>query len=369
MRKSAPKGSPGLRSVDGAALLNADCAAPRCEYLWPPPRNIQPLLRSLLADPRDEPLLWSLLNVALVPPCALLLFAYWPRSHLAGLLYFAATYVTFLQRFVLALHCSQHRRLFRRGMLGDCLNRLPAVLCPFFGLPPGAYRLHHVVMHHSEGNAGEMLRDLSSTEGYQRDSVLACLLYVTRFAVFTSLELPVYGLLRARRPGAALSVLAGVLCSASAFRWLLEHAPAAATWACAVPFVVTQLALAFGNWSQHVFLNPSCPRMPHGMTYTCLNHGDNQRTFNDGYHVEHHRDSRSHWSALPMTFMDNLGAHAAGDALAFQGVHFFDVGMAVLCGRLEWLAARYVQLGQPQRSKEELVAELRRRLAPIRVVS
>jgi hypothetical protein len=52
------------------------------------------------------------------------------------------------------------------------LNHLaPYLLSPLFGVPSGAYRLHHVVMHHVEDNAWGW--DLSSTEGFRRDS-LAC---------------------------------------------------------------------------------------------------------------------------------------------------------------------------------------------------
>lgn len=44
------------------------------------------------------------------------------------------------------------------------------MLAPLFGLPSGLYNLHHVVMHHVEGNASA--HDLSSTEPYQRDNFL-----------------------------------------------------------------------------------------------------------------------------------------------------------------------------------------------------
>ena len=102
------------------------------------------------------------------------------------------------------------------------------------------------------------------------------------------------------------------------------------------------------------------------MAYTCVNHADNQRTFNDGYHVNHHANSRLHWSDLPDAFMDAARDLGAKDALVFRGIHFFDVGGAVLTGRLAWLAERVVTLpGHPKRSKAQLVAELRRRLQPV----
>lgn len=48
---------------------------------------------------------------------------------------------------------------------------LPWVVCVPFGVPFGLYRPHHVVMHHVEDNTSPW--DLSSTETYQRDSVVA----------------------------------------------------------------------------------------------------------------------------------------------------------------------------------------------------
>jgi len=54
----------------------------------------------------------------------------------------------------------------------DWLNTVaPYLLSPLFGVPSGAYRLHHVVMHHVEDNAAGW--DLSSTEAFQRDSLAA----------------------------------------------------------------------------------------------------------------------------------------------------------------------------------------------------
>jgi fatty acid desaturase len=358
-----PEG-PALKGAGGSGVLNTDVgAATRCEYLFAPPASLRALLLPLLDNPKDEALLWALLNVALlVPPAACFFVLCAPRCHLAGAAYLVALDSVFLQRFMLSLHFSQHRRLFRKGL--GALNALPALLCPLFGLPPGVYRLHHCAMHHSEGNSWS--GDVSSTEGYQRDKPAHCALYVLRFLLFTALELPLYAV-RTGRYAQAVGVAAGVSGYACAAAWVGTHVgTAAALWLFAVPFVVTQCALAFGNWSQHVFINPEAPRHAYSMAYTCINHGDNQRTFNDGYHATHHAYSRLHWSELPAVFMDQVAAHGEKDALVFSGVHFFDIGIAVLTGRLGWLADRVVTLpGQQTRSKHQVVAELRRRLRPV----
>jgi hypothetical protein len=54
-------------------------------------------------------------------------------------------------------------------------------------------------------------------------------------------------------------------------------------------------------------------------------------------------------------------------ALCFEGIGFFDVGLAVFTGRLEWLADRVVPCGPKQaaRGKREWVELMRRRLQPV----
>jgi hypothetical protein len=52
----------------------------------------------------------------------------------------------------------------------------------------------------------------------------------------------------------------------------------------------------------------------------------------------------------------------------FRKIHFFDVGLAVFTGRLEWLAEHIVPCGprQASRSRAEWVALMRERLRPVR---
>ena len=39
-----------------------------------------------------------------------------------------------------------------------------------------------------------------------------------------------------------------------------------------------------------------------GGRYNCVNHFENQKTFNDGYHVIHHIKPGLHWTMLPQEF-------------------------------------------------------------------
>ena len=96
-------------------LAEKDKHAQRCEYVFPPPRALQPLLLSLLADQRDGPALWLLLNVlTMVVPAAVCMFL-WCHSHWVGLLYLGINYATFIQRFMLTIHFTEHRPLFRKS--------------------------------------------------------------------------------------------------------------------------------------------------------------------------------------------------------------------------------------------------------------
>jgi hypothetical protein len=195
--------SPAHRAQAAAA---SDLAAPRREFLIAPPAWAAARLLPLLRDARDAPVLWLLLNICCSSvPCAAALYICGAQSHALGAGYLATTFGLYLQRFLLALHVTEHRPLFHRP--GD--SKVGAALClacrhfptdedvsyststprtdgfvsriavfnccvslllaPLFGLPSGLYNLHHVLMHHVEGN--DAAWDLSSTEPYQRDNV------------------------------------------------------------------------------------------------------------------------------------------------------------------------------------------------------
>ena len=140
----------------------------------------------------------------------------------------------------------------------------------------------------------------------------------------------------------------------------------AAFWILVAPYFVSSFALAFGNWSQHIFVDPDNPRCDYRLSYCVINHPDNQVTFNDGYHTVHHVNSKVHWSELPEKFIETLEDFAENDGLIFDGLGFFDVGLAVMLGKLDWLADKYVYVGQPTRSKAQIVEMLRYRLRKVR---
>ncbi|BDA41658.1 hypothetical protein COCOBI_02-4390 [Coccomyxa sp. Obi] len=225
-----------------------------------------------------------------------------------------------------------------------------------------------------EGNLGP--NDLSSTEPYQRDNVFhflvyaPCLLYITRYwfrhAVGAWVELLVYALWRRR-----FVLLGECLCTETAYilavYMLWQWRPVATLWTMVLPYFLSSLALMFGNWSQHIFINPDNPSSAYGMAYNCVACPDNAITFNDGYHIQHHLNSKSHWSELPMRFLDTFDEHARQQALVFQKIGVFEVGLAVFLGRFDFLVQHMLICGQPFASmdREVLVRVLKSRLKPI----
>eukprot|EP00898_Chlorokybus_atmophyticus_P001272 jgi/Chlat1/2145/Chrsp17S02722 len=310
-------------------------------------------------------MLHLLLNICLVTvSSALALYFLLPASHVLGAAHLSATLGLFLQRFILWLHYSEHRRTFTgKGYLPRVLNMLPSMaLCALFGIPPGMYRLHHIVMHHAENNMFPY--DVSSTEPYQRDSFAQFLLYWVRYWAALWVELPCYALRRKRYAYFFQSSLC-ISGYAVGVSWLYRRHPTQTLWVFMLPFVAASLAMMFGNWSQHIFIDGKRPRNNYALTYNCINAADNLRSFNDGYHVVHHVNSKLHWSELPAKFVDTLDKHAEEGALVFEGVGFFDVGFLVFTRQLDKLAARIVQLGHRKRTHEELVRLLEERLKPV----
>lgn len=181
--------------------VNSDFTMPRNESMFSLPGPVRRLLTSWCVDPRDYiclelmvntiltlvPLWWIIWGIPLWAP-----EEYQWVIHVAAplmIVVFAAPPVSLYQKFILTLHVTSHRRIFPKKY--DFLNKLNEIfLNPYFGIPPGSYYLHHVVMHHRENNV--FPRDMSSTMPYQRDTITGLLSYCARYWTHQTLYLGYY---------------------------------------------------------------------------------------------------------------------------------------------------------------------------------
>lgn len=69
---------------------------------------------------------------------------------------------------------------------------------------------------------------------------------------------------------------------------------------------------------------------------------------------------------MPAEFLKDLDKYAESNAVVFDGLGFFDVGLNVMLGNWDLLYEHYVHLGKEKRTKEEVIKDLKYRLVPIK---
>jgi hypothetical protein len=308
-------------------------------------------------DPRDAPFLGLMVLLGVtVAASGLALFVPGVFRWWLGALHLALVFY-FLGPFVLMLHNTSHRRLFKRSY--SWMNTLiPWVLGPFFGESPETYFAHHVGMHHAENN---LEADLSSTLAYRRDDARDFARYFFRFFFVGLLELTRYFAAR-RRYALMVRCLVGELgffLVVGLLAWLDWRA---ALCVFIAPYVVARFAMMAGNWGQHAFVDRGSPENSYRNSITCINSSYNRRCFNDGYHIGHHVRPTRHWTEMPGDFTSNVATYASEGAIVFEGVDFFAVWAMLMLGRYDWLAARFVHLGETALSRGETESLLRSRV-------
>jgi fatty acid desaturase len=307
-------------------------------------------------DLRDTPFLrlMALLSVTVLPSGIALSVPgafrwWWAAAHLALV-------ASFLGPYVLMLHNTSHRKLFKRPW--QWMNHyIPTVLGPFFGESPETYFAHHVGMHHAENNLED---DLSSTLPYQRDSLIDFLRYFFRFFLTGIFELTRY-FHRKRRRALMIRCACGEIgyLAAVAFLWFFNWRAALVVFV--LPFVITRFLMMAGNWAQHAFIDETSPANNYRNSITCINSTYNRRCFNDGYHIGHHLKSTRHWTEMPEELLRNLETYEKEGAVIFAGIDFFGVWACLMARRYDILARRFVALGDANPTAADIVALLRSR--------
>lgn len=325
------------------------------------PDAVERFLLRFLNEERDLPIAKLLLSMAVVLwPAAIFLYTreqlvWW---HVLG--YYGLLFGLFFDRFILALHNYSHRRLFKKPY--NWLSRLATwTVGPFAGETPETYFVHHIGMHHAEGN---LLADLSSTMPYRRDSLRGFLHYWASF--FFLIHPALISYLRARKRHAlARRMIIGELGWLSAIV-LLAYVNFAATFVVFIaPVLLARFLMMAGNWAQHAFVDPAEPDNDRKSSIVCINTRYNRRCFNDGYHIGHHEKANLHWSEMPADFLAKRELYVKDEAVVFEGIDYFQVWALLMMKRYDVLAKRFVQLGDEPRSEREIVALLRHRTQPI----
>jgi len=367
------------KSFTAKTAINAyDLTQPRSEALFQPPRFILEPLRALLNDPRDEVMLHFFINFLMVAVPLFLVFFFVPvlapKSSLAalytthpktlGFAYFLLIYVCFLKRFNYMLHYSSHLSMFKPTPAGKVLNTLITHLfAPICSIPSGMYHMHHIVMHHNENNLFPW--DLSATMQYQRDSFLQFCGYWARFYLAVHVQLP-YVALQKHHIQLALTCLFNTTFFFGGTYIAHCYNPVFAWWALTLPYFFTCFLLMFGNWAQHIFVDPKRHESNYGLTYTCINNSHNQCSFNDGYHVIHHINASLHWSELPSTFANNFKKFVKEDSIVFEGIDFFLLAVFVFARQWKLVAKYYKHIGSgTPPTEEQIIARLKSLCVPV----
>lgn len=265
---------------------------------------------------------------------------------------FWALYAWYLGPYILMLHNTSHRPLFKK-QYSFLNNYIPWAIGPVLGMSPDTYYAHHMGIHHADGNVPP---DLSTTMPYQRDSFIDFLKYYLSFMVsypklvqyFASRKR--YKMLRMFLVGEIfyISLAIGLLF----FNW----APAVVVFV--VPFVVTRFMLMAGNWTQHAFVDPDNPKDDYGTVISFINSPYNHRCFNDGYHLGHHLKASRHWLDMPADFEDKKQKMIEAKSLVFTKVDYFYIFLLLMMKQYKRLTKYVVQLDPDNPMSEDEMIEL-----------
>ena len=311
-----------------------------------------------IRDERDLPFIRLIIRtLAISIPVIVYLFIPGRFSWWIAVPYLAINIGMNLGPFILMLHNTSHRKLFKKEY--EFFNNfIPWIVGPIYGESPETYYGHHVGMHHPENNLAE---DLSSTMRFQRDSIIDFLSYFFRFFLIGLPELAGYHT-RKKRFDMLRRIMLGEF-SFFLFCFALCFINWQATLAVFIlPLVIARFGMMAGNWGQHAFIDANDPANCYKNSITCINSFYNQTCFNDGYHIGHHLRPAMHWTDMPVEFQKNKAEYAKNDAIVFEDLDFFVVWFLLMTHNYKKLAKQFVQLDANKYQTEvEIIAFLKER--------
>lgn len=274
--------------------------------------------------------------------------------------YVAYLFIRFGGPVVLGLHAVTHRPLFKKRYRR--LDVLMTHVVPvFFGLPPFAYRSHHVRMHHTEENSED---DLSGTGAYQRDNIWHFLHYWARFTFFGYWHLASW-LIRGGKGELARNMLLGDLAIYALMGVLTFLNPVATAIVFWIPFAMLRFFLMAGNWTEHAFVDVDNPTDAYSNSTNLLNTPYNHRAYNAGYHMIHHVVPGLHWADTVPYFRKNLDMLVAHDAILFDGIrNNQQIWWRLMRHDYGYLADHLLDLDGRRPTREAKIAFLQSRVKP-----
>lgn len=311
-------------------------------------------------DERDLPFIkLSILIMMVLPPLAVWMFIdfhWWVAA-----IYIFINWTFFIGPFILMLHNTSHRALFKHKY--KFFNKfIPWVVGPFIGESPETYFAHHVAMHHPENN---MEDDLSTTMPFRRDSVRGFTIYFLTFFFIAVPQMTQYLYKKNRKP-----IMWKMLLGEFSFVAMCVGLSMVNFWATffafMLPFFFARLMMMAGNWAQHAFVDAHYPGNCHRNSITCINSPYNRKCFNDGYHISHHIRPNRHWTDHPKELIDNVEDYIKEDAIVFEKIDFTITWFLLMTKQYKKLAKHYVIL-DPNKTmtQEEIIAKLKGRVRRI----
>lgn len=313
-----------------------------------------------IRDKRDLPFVYLTIKITVtLIPLAVLLYMPFITGWVWWLLVLAYHFfnnITFKGPFGLMLHCTSHRKFFKKEY--DYLNHyLPWVLAPFFGHSPETYYTHHIGMHHAENNLED---DESTTMPYDRDTVSGFAHYFGKFLSVGIYHLCSYFFRKKRKRLLMRSVRGELLFILFCIGMSVVNFPATLV-VFIIPFFLYRLIAMMGNWAQHSFIDMNDPGNDYKNSITCINTDYNHKCWNDGYHISHHEKQTMHWTEHPIYFKKTLQKYKDNNAIVFDGIHFLHVFFYLMTKRYDLLAKNYVNIDGRFNNDDEVIEFLKSR--------
>ena len=289
-------------------------------------------------------------------------------KHILGICNIFFTYKYYAARYILMHHYNTHRSIFNNKYF----KKFGEIIVQFIGIWHGlpyfdCYNAHHCIMHHQDNNEDSM--DESSTEAFQRDNIIHFIIYWLKHITINNYYI-IYNCFKKKYYKLGLITLIQLF---FVIKYIIFSKNLYVIYSIKIPTIITSILLMFGNWSQHIFINPENPRVNKNLTYNTIGSDEQQIVFNDGYHIIHHENPSIKWFELPIKFQNNLKEFETQSSIRnlginFENTTFMEIGYNIFTNNYEKLFNNYIHLNKDVKKPQnpnELKIYLKKFLKPI----